>query len=287
MLICSVCSHAMKPDLIAGTWRCSACALFESNFEIQINTVETIDEDRRERALKSLRLKNFNLMLLDLQGLLLPSARLLDIGCAHGWFLDAATAFGLDCTGIEPDETIARHARTTSRNVILGFFPADMPPNSKFDVITFNDVFEHLPNPKHMAQSLADFLNPNGLVIITLPVSDCGAFRLARLAARFGFTKPLARLWQVGFPSPHVSYFSAENLVRLFHSAGFDLVKSAELEAIPKEGLYQRIRYDRSVSQFGAIFLYALARAARFVLSFMPPDIRYFDFRQRQPRTSE
>jgi len=52
---------------------------------------------------------------------------------------------------------------------------------ARFDAITFNDVFEHLPDVNGMAQILPDYLEPGGTVIVSLPVADGLISRMVRL----------------------------------------------------------------------------------------------------------
>ena len=42
--------------------------------------------------------------------------------CAHGWFMEAVTARGITCVGIEPDLEMERRARSAGHNVIAGLF---------------------------------------------------------------------------------------------------------------------------------------------------------------------
>ncbi|WP_428533699.1 class I SAM-dependent methyltransferase [Rhodopila sp.] len=273
----------MVPDLAPGTSHCQACGFFASELPIQINSVDRIDEDVRERALKPVRLANFQQLLAECADYLPRGTRLLDVGCAHGWFLEAAKTRGIECVGIEPDVDMERRARLAGHDVIAGFFPAEMPPDMRFDAIIFNDVFEHLPDVSVAASVLSDYLLPGGAVIVNLPVAEGFIFRAARLAARFGVTGPLNRMWQIGLPSPHVSYFTSAALSRLFTTAGFALLRQGQLASIVTDGLYDRIRYDRSVGALKAGALYTLAVAAVAFSKFFPSDIQYFIFQRQVP----
>lgn len=270
----------MQPDVLAGTFKCGSCGLFTSNFPISINEGERIDEDARVRALKPIRDANFR-QLLDAVAPLLPDgASVLDVGCAHGWFLAAATERGYHASGIEPDREMARRAEAAGHPVTVGYFPAALPGGAKFDAITFNDVFEHLPDLDTMVQAIADRLRPGGLVVINLPVSDGLIFRLSRAAARLGATAAYERMWQKGLPSPHLSYFSRATLPRLFEASGFRLVQHGRLRSIETQGLYERIRYDRNVGALKAAVLYGIARAVRLASALAASDIHYFVLRR-------
>jgi SAM-dependent methyltransferase len=271
----------MIADLVPVTFRCPACGFFASKLPVRINSVQRIDEDARERALKAIRVSNFQQLLTECRDLLPSGGSLLDIGCAHGWFMEAATARGITCVGIEPDLEMERRARSVGHNVIAGTFPDAMPAGARFDAITFNDVFEHLPDVNGMAHMLPDYLEPGGTVIVNLPVADGLIFRTARLVARFGVRDPLNRMWQAGLPSPHLSYFTGKTLQQLFEAAGFSCVRQGQLQPLSSNGLYDRIRYDRDIGFFKAVALYTLARVAVAVSGVFPSDIQYFVFRLR------
>jgi len=176
---------------------------------------------------------------------------------------------------------MGRRAKSAGHNVITGLFPDAMPDGTRFDTITFNDVFEHLPDVNGMAHILPHYLERGGTVIVNLPVADGLIFRMARLAARFGVTDPLNRMWQAGLPSPHLSYFTGKTLQQLFEVAGFSCVRQGQLQPLSSNGLYDRIRYDREVGFFKAVALYTLARAAGAVSGVFLSDIQYFVFRLR------
>ena len=278
-LTCDVCGSQMVADAVKDTFRCPGCGFFSSTLPVTINDGIGIDEARREVALKSLRLANYDQLLRECTDLLRAGSSLLDVGCAHGWFLEAAQSRGIHAYGIEPDRTMADLARAAGHVVTGGFFPAALVGGDRYDAITFNDVLEHIPDLPAFLADLGRFLKPGGLVMVNAPVSEGMIFRLSRLAARIGVSGPLARMWQVGLPSPHLSYFSASTLLRLFNAAGFELTRSGSLNAIDVNGLYQRIRYDRSIGPARAAAFYAVARTVKLVAGLFPSDIQYFVFR--------
>ena len=132
-----------------GYWfECTRCGYLASDLEPAIGDPDcaTMDEGLRGEALQGLRRQNFERILDVLEPMRTPgNARLLDVGCAHGWFLEAARARGYDALGLEPDAAIAALARGKGLGVIDGYFPDALPAGERYDVITFNDVYEHLP----------------------------------------------------------------------------------------------------------------------------------------------
>lgn len=279
-MACAICGTAMLDDALAQTFRCPACGFLASRLAVRIGTAGAIDEATRARALRPLRMANFRQLLDACADLLPPGARLLDVGCAHGWFMQEAGARGIACTGIEPDPAMAEFARAAGLPVLEGYFPQVLPPSMRFDAVAFNDVFEHLPDVPAMARATAEALAPGGIAIVNLPVAEGFIFRTARTLARLGLRGPLARMWQQGLPSPHLSYFTAPTLCRLFERHGLRLERQGRLASITVEGLYARIRFDRATGPVRAAILYAAALAAAAVARFMPADIRYFVFRR-------
>jgi SAM-dependent methyltransferase len=273
----------MRPDVLAGTFRCPACGLYRSAFPVAINQPEDdrLDEVRRERALKALRVANFERLLDGCAPHLPKAAALLDVGCAHGWFLTAAAARGYRPTGLEPDHRVAVRTGAAGQPVIEGFFPDALPAGATYDAISFNDVFEHLPDAHAMAEAVRERLNPGGVAILNLPLAGGAVFRLARLAARLGITGPLARMWQEGLPSPHLAYYSPATALQLFRSHGFEPVAQGRLPSMTTKGLWARIRYDRSVSPLKAAALYVIAAGLTAVSGVLPADIGYVVIRRR------
>lgn len=280
MITCDICSATVRPDVLPQTFRCPSCGFFKSTLPVLINEVQRIDETAREQALKPIRTANFKQILNECESLLPSGARILDVGSAHGWFLEAAKGRGYEAVGIEPDREMAQRAQTAGHSTIVGFFPDALLPGEMFDAITFNDVFEHLPDVEGMARAVHSRLKPNGVAIINLPVSDGIVFRATRAAAKVGLMGPLERMWQKGLPSPHLSYFSGNTLPKLMQRAGFTLVRQSALEAIVAEGLYDRIRYDRDITTAKAIAIYGAAHAMRLLGRLTRSDIQYFAFKR-------
>ena len=286
-MICVVCKTPMQPDTIPDTYKCLGCGFYASSLPVKINQIKSIDEINRETALKPLRSKTFSKILEASADLFPSNASVLDVGCAHGWFMDAAKSAGYRCTGVEPDHEMAAQARLAGHNVIEGFFPGALPAGERYDVIAFHDAFEHLPEIDRIVGQISSYLNEGGLTIVNLPISDGLIFRMTRVLARsIKISGPYKRMWQVGLPSPHLSYFSAETLQRLFANTGFCLVHSGRLEAISTKGLYERIRFDRNVGVLNSIAIYITALCIQVFAGAFPSDAQYFIFRKGVTRNS-
>ena len=219
----------------AWRWRCAACGFLASSLKPGAGTgVE---------GLASLRKKNFETLLERLERFLsLKGKTLLEPGCSTGLFLEAAARRGARVLGLEPEADKAARSRAKGFEVIPGFFPQALPAGRSFDVIVFNDVFEHLPDPVGALKVCAARMNPGGILAVNYP--DCRGvlYRAAAALDRLGRHGPLERLWQKGFPSPHLSYFNRQTLARLVEtSAPLRLIHTSRLAALDASGLRERV----------------------------------------------
>lgn len=99
--------------------------------------------------------------------------RLLDVGCGGGRYGAelAETIPGIELWGVEPDHDNAAQARAHFGTVIHGLFPetAGQLPEAAFDVVTFNDVLEHMVEPAAALDAVKPLLGPRGRVIAAIP----------------------------------------------------------------------------------------------------------------------
>lgn len=243
---CCVCSTAMR--VIGPSWcrQCPQCGTLSSSLPVDINgSNDAIDEDRREAGLANLRATNNEVILQRLHSAGVRSgSSLLDVGCGHGWFVGAALDAGIYAEGLEPDGYIATRACAAGAAVRTGFFPHSLDDTERFDVITFNDVLEHFPDPGAAISAACRHLSAGGLLSINIPSRSGLVYRIAHALRRAGLGSVFDRLWQVGLPSPHLWFFDRRSLVRLCQSRGLTLVSSGHLQSVSRAGLWSRARLD-------------------------------------------
>jgi len=256
---------------------CRACGFLQSSLLPNIGSPDAssiLDMQLRVIGLATLRERNFERILDRLALLADPAQRaLLEVGCAHGWFLAAAGRRGYATTGIEPDALVAAQAISQGCDVTIGYFPDALKPGVTYDFIVFNDVFEHLPDPRSALVACRQRLRPNGLLVLNLPSSRGVVFQLAALLARCGIRQPYERLWQKGYPSPHLSYFHPDALAKLAERAGFNEIYRGTLDLLDRHGLWQRLRQDRRASIPGTALTWLAITAALPLMSWFPADI--------------
>jgi SAM-dependent methyltransferase len=140
-----------------------------------------------------------------------PSGRLLDVGCAAGFFLEAA-ASRWDVTGVELSPFAADYARREFGHRVLTGDIADVGlPDRSFEVVTLWNTIEHMADPRSAIGHVARVAAPDALVVLT--TGDVGG--------------PLARRtrqdWNLMTPPEHLSFFDPQTITCLLTGAGLEV----------------------------------------------------------------
>ena len=250
MSSCPICHHndvRIKFKLAHNVYQCHSCGFqYAPDATFDTSLVSDLDEVTRLKALKNLRILNFNKVVSVLKNHVSSNASGLEIGCGHGWFLETCKKNEIDCTGIEPENNFNALYQEMGLTVLNGFFPEAVPANKKYDFIVYNDVFEHLPDVELIMKTNNALLNTKGKLIISLPIRSGVIYNISQLAYYFGIKSIINRMWQFNFHSPHLSYFSKKNLITLAESADFELSESFPLKTINLAEIKHRVGQDKS-----------------------------------------
>lgn len=139
------------------------------------------------------------------------NGRLLELGCAYGFFLMEARRH-FDVAGIELAAEAADHGRRGGLNVVHGAADeASLRRIGHADVIVLFDVIEHLPEPCDTLALCCQHLNPGGVIVIT--TGDFGSW-----AARLTGAK-----WRLMTPPQHLWFFTQESMRRLAGGLGLSV----------------------------------------------------------------
>jgi 2-polyprenyl-3-methyl-5-hydroxy-6-metoxy-1,4-benzoquinol methylase len=263
---CVACGSPMRARIMRWSAQCSACGTWRSSLQPAIDSAELhepIDRSGRIAGFKALRDANNESILDEIAGLVpLKDKRLLDVGSAHGWFVGAASRRGLQAKGIEPEAEMVDHARAQGLNIRPGYFPSALVDNEQVDIISFNDVLEHIPDVNEALDACARALPAGGVLSVNIPSAGGLAYRIASVLALVGFRGPYRRLWQHGLPSPHIHYFTPEALQRLIQRHGFTVVRQRPLSSIRRDGLWARLHTVSRPTASSVIVFLALWIAA-------------------------
>jgi len=283
MPICPICKKSLTKRASSWSYLCQDCNHWIATLEAKIeNTEDPIFQTAGESGdaisfLDDVRRKTSKIILDRLEGFGL--GRLLDVGCASGLFLSLAAKRGFNVYGIEPNPRMAGYSIKSNIPTRAGFFPDILDENERFDIISFNDVLEHIESIDRIFGGCHKHLADDGLLSINVPNCKGFFFNIARALNRFGYAKPWERLWQTMFYTPHLHYFSPKSLIKAAKNYGFSPVgKAVYLPVIGLSGLWGRLSADIETKlwvralQYIAIIItypfYALATKDSFFIVF-------------------
>jgi SAM-dependent methyltransferase len=178
--------------------------------------------------------------------------RLLDVGCAAGFFLAEARRF-YTVQGVELSAFSSAFARERlGLPVHTGTLQTAALPGAHYHIVTLWDVIEHVADPVAVLSEAARVLRPGGRLILT--TGDWGsAYAQARGAD-----------WHLATPPWHLTLFSRDTLVQAAACAGLRLV-AARSQGVAGDGPLWRNRVSLLLSRLaglGDIVQMSFARSA-------------------------
>ena len=151
-----------------------------------------------------------------------PRGNLLDIGTNMGFFLRHAKGRQWNVVGIEPSPSLSEMARRYfGLNVKTTYLENAGFEDSFFDIVTMTDVFEHLPEPRHMLSLVRKVLKDDGIVFIKVPNGKYSMLKLG-LAKIAGKTKD----YDIFDSYEHIVHYAQESLSRMLQDCGFKVIKT-------------------------------------------------------------
>ena len=155
--------------------------------------------------------------------------RLLDVGCAAGFFLVEAKAH-YQVRGVELSEYSSRFAREQfGLDVITGTLHEAALPDASVDLVTLWDVIEHVSDPHALLAEVARVLAPGGRVVLT--TGDIGS----------AYAQARGVQWHLMTPPWHLYFFSRSTLAALAARAGLRVERIAA-RGVAGDGAFARSR---------------------------------------------
>lgn len=157
-------------------------------------------------------LRSFDEHIADLEKLQSPG-RLLDVGCAAGFLLEAARRRGWQVIGLDISDFAAKYARDTFHlDIRIGLVENIGFDAGSFDVVTAFEYIEHVVNPVATLKAIRPWIKKDGLLVLTTP--NAGGWQATYHPDKFdGF-----REWR------HLAYFSRKTMTKLLRMSGFEPV---------------------------------------------------------------
>ena len=185
---------------------------------------------------------------------LAPEGPWLDVGASTGAFVGEVAAAGLDAEGLEISRVAVAQAQARGLRVHRSAVE-DYRPEREYAVVTAFDLVEHLVDPVPFVRQMSEWLQPGGLMAITVP-------NIASFAARI-----LGPRWFFYAPPDHIHYFTPTTIRRL--------LAETSLEQISIQPSYKPLTMDYAAEQLGH-FLPALAPVVGGVARILPQRLSGF-----------
>lgn len=136
--------------------------------------------------------------------------KMVDIGCGAADYMIRLRDAGWDVLGLEPSPHAAERARSTyGVKVVEDMFPSKKLPSGSFDLVTAQQVLEHLENPLDAIENMRNLLRPKGWLLLTVP-------NAASWSSRF-----FGAAW-IGWDLPrHLTHFTPNSLSEMARECGF------------------------------------------------------------------
>ncbi len=234
-MLCPICEHSdAEPVSVKGGFTLVRCRACRTVFVHPMPSAETLQAHYQNPAYfegdESLGYRSYA----DLERALAPHfrrrmanvtrqvdtpGRLLDFGCAAGYFLEIARAYGWQVAGVELAQDMAQEA---SRRLDLPIVSSlDQLTTDCFDAITLWDVIEHLPAPVTQLERLYARLHPGGLLMLSTP--NAGHWQAIREVDT----------WIHYRPPSHLALFTSDSLMHALRRAGFEHIAISRTMPLP------------------------------------------------------
>ncbi len=155
----------------------------------------------------------FRAALQDLRKAGCSSGRLLELGCAYGFFLAEANA-DFEVLGIEMCESAVRFCRTRGFDVEQGTLTEEyVGSRAPFDAVVMLDVVEHLMEPDKAMELVRMAMKPDGKLMLTTGDWDSALSRI------------MGKNWRLMTPPQHTFFFSPRTISAMLARVGFDVIE--------------------------------------------------------------
>ena len=152
-----------------------------------------------------------------IEALGITGGKLLDVGCATGFFMELCQKRGWDATGVEISDFAVEIGQEKGLRIFTETLQNRQFSDGEFDVVTMCDVLEHVADTKSFLSEYARVLRPGGLLVINTPNASSFPARV------FG------KHWHLIVPPEHLCYFSSHNLTDFLQKNGFKVEENTSI----------------------------------------------------------
>lgn len=195
--------------------------------------------------------------------------KILDIGCAAGFFLKLANKQGWETYGIDTCEKILKicHSENASSKIFLGSLNEVKFPESSFDVVVVFDTLEHISDISDFLWTLKGVIKPEGLLAISVP--DQGGI-ISRISGKHWFDYK---------KSQHLYFFNLNSLQQILKRMGFKVIfrKKEVFYTCPSKSIFKKLRknYPNIIINIITIFFEKLTKLFKINTIYFPLEHIY------------
>lgn len=172
--------------------------------------------------------------------------RFLDVGCAYGFLVQAASrrfeAFGIDISKFAIRESMKFCGGRISR-ASGSYLPFK---DNSFDVVTVIDTLEHIPQLNRCLKDIVRILRDDGVLFLQLPNPLIWSQFCGRLCSNIGFED-----------ETHVNDFSLKQWCRVLEKHGLKPEKSLGMVAFASKRIHFLLRSKIMASLFPELWIIA------------------------------
>lgn len=140
-----------------------------------------------------------------------PSS-LLEVGCAAGFFVEAARSAGIDARGVEVSAHAVDYARKTLAVPVQHETFESTSFEQEFDAVCAFHVLEHVEDPVDFVTRARRALKPGGRIALEVP--NIASAAAGRLGSSWSWIQPQYHRW----------HFTPESLNRLVVACGLEVI---------------------------------------------------------------
>lgn len=158
------------------------------------------------------------------------NSRVLDIGCAFGYFLKCCDEMEYQTYGVDvSDYAISRARKETMASLYVCDANKGLPffQDNWFDLVTMFDIIEHLRTPNAVLNEVHRVLKASGVLVVTTPNFDAVERLLKKIIG-------MEDTWHGFKDETHLRVFSARSLKLLVEQNSFCAEVETVFHPLPK-----------------------------------------------------
>ncbi len=184
----------------------------------------------RQRRPNDWQLRRGETILELVRSLPLKRPKIIDLGCATGWFTAQLSRFGQDVTGIDLSEAAIELAKSDFpgiRYIAGNIFEMKLMPEM-VDLVVCQEVIAHVPDQQELVRRIARIIKPGGYLIIT----TANKFVIER--------------WDMGpDPNSHIKQWLNMTSFKKILAPHFKVLKTSSIIPIGERGILSVINSHR------------------------------------------